>query len=99
MNSTVLPSFQFGINCQGFAAARLTWPAYVDGRKLENSCLKISHYCCIDMSMFRAVWLLDNLTLDGKLCLRDDKNAAFVLTSPSLAMAGEPGKHHDVRAH
>ena len=35
-NSAVLPSFQFGMNCQGFAAARLTWPAYVDGRKLEN---------------------------------------------------------------
>ena len=37
MNSTVLPSFQFGMNCQGFVVARLTWPAYVDGRKLENS--------------------------------------------------------------
>ena len=37
MNSTVLPSFQFGMDCQGFAAARLTWPEYVDGRKLENS--------------------------------------------------------------
>ena len=49
--------------------------------------------------MFRAVWLLHNLTLDDKLCLRDDKNAAFVLTSPSLPMADEPGKRHDVRAH
>ena len=37
MNSTVLPSFQFGMNCQGFAAARLTLPAYEDGRKLEDS--------------------------------------------------------------
>ena len=27
---------------------------------------------------FRAVWFLHNLTLDGKLCLRDAKNAAFV---------------------
>ncbi len=35
MNSTTLPCFQFGMNCQGFTAARLTWPAYVDGRKLE----------------------------------------------------------------
>ena len=26
-------SFQFGMNCQGFIAARLTLPAYVDGRK------------------------------------------------------------------
>ena len=24
------------------------------------------------------VWSLCNLTLEGKLCLRDDKNAAFV---------------------
>ncbi len=37
MNSTVLPYFQFGMNCQCFAGARLTWPAYEDGRKLENS--------------------------------------------------------------
>ena len=26
---------------------RLTWLAYGDGRKRENSCLKILHYCCI----------------------------------------------------
>ena len=26
MNSTVLPSFQFGMNSKCFAAARLTWP-------------------------------------------------------------------------
>ena len=37
MNSTVLPCFQFGMNCQYFTAARLTWPTYVDGRTLENS--------------------------------------------------------------
>ena len=30
------------------------------------------------MVTFRAVWLLHNLKIDGKLCLRDDKNAAFV---------------------
>ena len=30
------------------------------------------------MWTFRVVWLLRNLTLDGKLYLRDDKNAAFV---------------------
>ena len=46
------------------------------------------------MSTFRAVWSLHNLTLYGKLCLRGDKNA-----SSSLAMADEPGKRHDVRAH
>ena len=43
------------------------------------------------MYTFRAVWLLHNLTLDGKLCLRDGKKY--------LAMADEPGKRHDVRAH
>ena len=35
-NNTTLPCFQFSMNCQGFTVARLTWPAYVDGRKLEN---------------------------------------------------------------
>ena len=29
------------------------------------------------MYTFRVVWLLRNLTLDGKLCIYDDKNAAF----------------------
>ena len=37
MNSTVLPCFHFGMNSQCFAAARLTWLAYDDGRKRENS--------------------------------------------------------------
>ena len=31
--------------------------------------------------------------------LRDDKNTAFVISSPSLAIAGEHGKHHETRAH
>ena len=46
-----------------------------------------------------AVWLVHNLTLDGKLCLRGDKNAAFVYTSPSIAVANEHGKRHTTRAH
>ena len=37
MNSTALPCFQFGMNCQGFVGARLALPAYVDGTKLGNS--------------------------------------------------------------
>ncbi len=87
MISTVLPSFRFGMNCQCSAAIFPVWhelPMLPRGQinvadiKLENSCLKISHYCCIDMKTFRAVWLLHNLALDGKLYLRDDKNAAFV---------------------
>ena len=51
------------------------------------------------MKTLRRVWLLRNLTLDGKLCLRNDKKCCFSLTPPSLAMASEPGKRHDVRAH
>ncbi len=78
MNSTALPSRYFGTHRQCFAAFRLTWLAYSNGKKRENCCLKRSHYCCIDMLTFRAVWLLHNLTLDGKLCLRDDKKTAFV---------------------
>ena len=45
------------------------------------------------------MWLLHNLTLDGKLCLRDDKNAALNVTSTSLAMTGEPGKRRARRAN
>ena len=38
-----------------------------------------SYYCYIHMPTFRIVWLLPNLSLvGGKLCLRDDKNTAFV---------------------
>ena len=36
MNSTLLPSCYFGTHRQCFAAANLTWPTYVDGRKREN---------------------------------------------------------------
>ena len=36
--------------------------------------------------MFRTVWLLRNLSLDGELFLRDGKNAAFVKSLPSLLM-------------
>ena len=43
--------------------------------------------------------LLRKLSLGGKLCLRDDKNSAFCISSPSLAIAGEHGKRHDKRAH
>ena len=51
------------------------------------------------MPMFRIVWLLCNLSLGGKLCLRDDKNTAFCISSPSLAIAGEHRKRHASRAH
>ena len=39
-----------------------------------------SYYCFIHIPTFRIVWLLRTciLSLSGKLCLRDDKNTAFV---------------------
>ena len=40
------------------------------------------------------VWLLRNLSLDGQLCVRDSKNAAFFISSPSLAVAGKHVKCH-----
>ena len=49
------------------------------------------------MPTFRVVWLLRNLSL-GKLCLRDDKYCVCI-SSPSLAIAGEHGKHHETCAH
>ena len=42
--------------------------------------------------MLRTVWLLCNLSLGGKLCLRDDKN-----TIPCIA--GEPRKRHASHTH
>ena len=39
--------------------------------------------------------MLRNLTLDGKVYLRDDKKASFA----SLAMAGQHGQRHARRAH
>ena len=37
---------------------------------------EISYYC-IHIPTFHIVWLLRNLSFDGKLCLRDDKNTEF----------------------
>ena len=38
------------------------------------------------------------VTLDGKLCLRDDKKCCLCIISPSLAMEGQPEKRHNLRA-
>ena len=53
----------------------------------------------LKIALSEKIALLLHLHVDFpcSLCLRGDKNAA--LTSPSLAMAGEPGKRHDVCAH
>ena len=39
---------------------------------VKNSSDRIDHIIVASI----VVWLLRNLTLDGKLCLRNDKNAA-----------------------
>ena len=48
--------------------------------------------------MFHIVWLLRNLSLGGKLCLRDEKYCVCI-SSPSLANSDEPGIRHATRAH
>ena len=50
------------------------------------------------MYTFRGVWSLRNLTLDGKLCIRDDKKCCLCITSPTLVQEGQPEKRHNVRA-
>ena len=44
-------------------------------------------------------WLLHNFSLDGELCLRDGKNGAFVLSSPSFVVVGQHRKRLARRAH
>ena len=51
------------------------------------------------MPMFCIVWLLRNLSLGGKLCLRDDKKYCVCISSPSIAIAGEHRKHHASHTH
>ena len=78
MNSTVSPSCHFGMRHRGVAAARPTWPAYVDGTKRETISQKD---CIIVASTWRCsvqFGLLHNLSYVGKLCLRDDRNAEFL---------------------
>ena len=68
------------MNHQGFVAARPTCPAYDAGRKSEivlSEKIALLLHPHVDVP-FRTVWLLRNLSLDGELCLCDDKNAAFL---------------------
>ena len=61
------------------------------------------------MQTFRTVWLLRDLSLDGKLCLRDDRSDASAestrsdasrestprfISSPYLAVVNKHGRHH-----
>ena len=67
--------FRVSQHHQGFCAARLhTWT--VGNVKIARS--EISYYCYIHMPTFPIVWLLRNLSLGGKLCVRDDTKTAFV---------------------
>ena len=79
MISTGLPYLEFSMDSQGFSPARFTWPAYDGGRKRENSSAW-KHRIIVASTCRRSVEFgpLCNLTLDAKVCLRDDKNAAFV---------------------
>ena len=56
---------------QGFCATRLH-TSTVGNVKIARS--ERSYYCYIHIPTFHVVWLLRNLSLRGKLCLRDDKN-------------------------
>ena len=60
---------------QGFCAVRLH-TSTVGNVKIARS--ERSYYCYLHILTFRIVWLLGNWSLGGKLCLRDDKNTAFV---------------------
>ena len=79
MISTALPYRYFGTHRQCFAAFRFTWLAHsamVGNVKIalpEKIAFMLHRHVDVPCSL-----LLHNLTLDGKLCLRDDKNAAFV---------------------
>ena len=75
MISTGLPYLQFSMNCQGFSPARLTWPGQ---HTTTVGNVKIAQPENIALLLHPHVWSLRNLTFEGKLCLRDDKNAAFV---------------------
>ena len=61
-------------NHNNFCAARLH-TSTVGNVKIARS--ERSYYCYIHIPTFHIVWLLRNLSLCGKLCLRDDKNTAF----------------------
>ena len=70
MHSSVSPSYDF----RSITKASVLLGSTVENAKITRS--ERSYYCY--MPMFCIVWLLRNLSLGGKLCLRDDKNTAFV---------------------
>ncbi len=71
INSSVSPYCDFRIIIKAFAL-----PGYMSTVRIVRS--ERSYYCYIHMPTFRVVLLLRNLSSDGKLSLRDDKNTAFI---------------------
>ena len=63
------------MNHQGFDAARPTCQAYADGKTSEKIVLLLHPH--VDVAYSLVENLLRNLSLDGELCVCDDKNAAF----------------------
>ena len=72
INSSVSPSCDF----RSITKASALHTSTVGNVKIARS--EISYYCYIHMPTFDIVWLLRNLSFGGQLCLRDDKNTAFV---------------------
>ncbi len=75
MSSSVLPSCDFRSITKASALTRLH-ASTVGNLKIARS--ERSYYCYIHMPTFRIVLVLNNLSLGGKLCLRDGKNTAFI---------------------
>ena len=74
INSSASPSCDFRSLTKACAATLHTSTiGNVKIARFERSCYRYIH-----MPKFRIVWLLRNLSLVGKLGLRDDKNTAFV---------------------
>ena len=92
INSTLSPSRYFGMNRQGFSAADKRGRHTVGNVKiaLSEKIALLWHPQCT----FRAVWLLRNLTLDCKLCVRNEKNADWY----NFTIPCEHGKRHTMRA-
>ena len=73
MNSSVSPSCDFRSITKTSAL-----PDYIRRRYVEMARSEKSYYCYIHMPIFPIVWLLRDLRLGGKSCLRVEKNAVSV---------------------
>ena len=82
-----IQSCQFGMHHQGLTAAKLTWSAYVDGRKRENIAFWNNACVCVYRSMWSKQWLQswhNNSCSSGRSCFkfrRDRRQKGKVGTS------------------